>query len=470
MKQISFSLASITLGAFASMAAPQKAEVYLTAQNADARLARVGELTFAPLPQPEEKQQCVFVDRAHTFGTVIGIGGAITDAAAETYAKLPAAKQAELLRAYYDPVKGIGYSLARTHINSCDFSSRSYTYVTEGDRELKTFNIAPDLELRVPLIKAAQKTAGGALTVFASPWSPPAWMKDNSDMLHGGKLLPEFRDAWANYFLKFIHAYEAQGIPIWGVTVQNEPMAVQIWESCVFSAEEERDFVRDHLGPTFQKSGLGDRKIIGWDHNRNQLYQRASTLLGDPAAAKYFWGVGLHWYVDDVFENVARVHEAFPDKGILFTEGCNGPFDAAHMNDWSLAEIYGRSMINDFNHGALGWTDWNILLDEKGGPNHVGNFCFAPVHGDTRTGELTFTPAYYYIGHLSKFIRPGAKRITAAPTVDRLLTTAFLNPDGSTAVVVMNSSDVAQPFYVWLEGAAAQTESPAHSIITVVIR
>jgi glucosylceramidase len=450
-------------------AAPQKAEVYVTSKNSDTRLARAGELTFAPLAQPAEKQQCVFVDHTHAFGTLVGIGGAITDASAETFARLPAAKQAELLRAYYDPVNGIGYSLARTNINSCDFSSRSYTYVADGDRELATFNIAPDLELRVPLIKAAQKAAGGSLTLFASPWSPPAWMKDNRDMLHGGKLLPQYREAWANYFVKFIRAYEAQGLPIWGVTVQNEPMAVQIWESCIFSAEEERDFVRDHLGPTFAKSGLGDRKIIGWDHNRNQLYQRASTLLGDPAAAKYFWGFGMHWYVEDVFENVQRVHEAFPDKGILFTEGCNGPFDAAHMNDWSLAEVYGRSMINDFNHGALGWTDWNILLDEHGGPNHVGNFCFAPVHGDTRTGELHFTPAFYYIGHFSKFIRPGARRIIAAPTVDRLLTTAFLNTDGSIAVVVMNTSDQAQPFYVWMDGAAAPTESAPHSIMTVVI-
>lgn len=469
MKLSPLILSSFTLGTIVSAAAPQKADVYVTAQATNTRLTRTGELTFAPLAQPSEKQQCVFVDRTHAFGTLVGIGGAITDASAETYAKLPAEKQAELVRAYYDPVNGIGYSLIRTHINSCDFSSRSYTYVADGDRELKTFDIAPDRELRVPLIKAALKLASGGMAVFASPWSPPAWMKDNRDMLHGGKLLPEFREAWAEYFVKFIRAYEAEGIPIWGVTVQNEPMAVQIWESCIFTAEEERDFVRDHLGPTFAKSGLGDRKIIGWDHNRTQLYHRASVLLSDPAAARYLWGVGMHWYVEDSFENVQRVHDAFPDKGILFTEGCNGPFDATQMNDWNLAEAYGRSMINDLNHGALGWTDWNILLDERGGPNHVGNFCFAPVHGDTRTGELHFTPAYYYIGHISKFVRPGARRIIASPTVDRLLTTAFLNPDGSIAVVVMNASDQAQPFSVWIDGVAAPTESAPHSIMTVVL-
>jgi glucosylceramidase len=469
MKTFSLMFATFALGAATAAAESRTASVYVTARESSSRLAAGDQLEFSPMPQPEEVQQCVFVDPTHAFETVVGIGGAITDAAAETFAKLPPARQKELIRAYYDPVAGIGYSIARTQINSCDFSSHSYSYVVDGDRELRTFDIAPDLQFRVPMIKAAIAAAGGSLTLYASPWSPPAWMKDNGDMLHGGKLRPEFRDAWARYFVKFIQAYEAQGVPIWGVTVQNEPMAVQTWESCIFTAEEERDFVRDHLGPTLAANGLGDRKIIGWDHNRGQFYQRASTLLNDPAAARYFWGFGFHWYIEDVFENVQRVHEAFPDKRLIFSEGCNGPYNAAQINNWNLAENYGRSMINDFNHGAAGWTDWNILLDEHGGPNHVGNFCFAPVHGDTRTGELHFTPAYYYIGHFSKFVRPGARRIIASPTVGRLMTTAFLNPDGSIAVIVMNQSEEAQPFYVWVNGMAAPTNSPAHSMMTVLI-
>ncbi len=454
----------------ALVAAPPSAQVYLTQSGTDHRLSVTGTIAFKHLGQPPETVECVFVDPERRFETVLGIGGAITDASAETYAKLPRNKQEEVLRAYFDPVKGIGYSLVRTTIHSSDFSSASYTYVAENDRELRTFDVAPDRQHRLPLIRAALKTAGKKnVTVYASPWSPPAWMKDSGNMLHGGKLLSEYRDTWAKYVAKFIRAYEAEGVPIWGVTVQNEPMATQTWESCIFTAEEERDFVRDHLGPTLAAEGLGDRKIVGWDHNRNQLYQRASTLMSDPEAAKYFWGFGFHWYVEDVFENVARTREAFPDKHLLFTEGCNGPFEFSKMHDWDLAEAYGRSMINDFNHGATGWTDWNILLDETGGPNHVQNFCFAPVHGDTRNGELHFTPAFYYIGHFSKFVRPGAKRIVAAPTVDRLLTTAFVNPDGSIAVIVMNSSEKDQPFSVWIKGDAAATVSPARSIATIVI-
>jgi glucosylceramidase len=294
-------------------------------------------------------------------------------------------------------------------------------------------------------------------------------MKDNKHMLQGGKLLPEFRHAWANYFVEFIRAYEKAGVPIWGITVQNEPMAVQSWESCIFTAEEERDFVRDHLGPVLHASGMADKKIVAWDHNRTQLYQRSSTLLSDPATARYLWGIGFHWYLDDTFENVRRVRDAFPNAQLMMTEGCNGPFDFAKMQDWELGENYGRSMIHDFNNGAVGWTDWNILLDQTGGPNHVQNFCFAPVHADTRTGELHYTPPYYYIGHFSKFIRPGARRIIASPSLDRLITTAFENLDGSIVVVVMNSTDKDQPYHVWLDGSAAETKSPARSIMTVVI-
>ena len=153
---------------------------------------------------------------------------------------------------------------------------------------------------------------------------------------------------------------------------------------------------------------------------------------------------------------------------LLFTEGCFGGFDPAGYQDWSHGEGYGESMINDFNRGTVGWTDWNILLDERGGPNHVENFCFAPVHADTRIGKLIFTPSYYYIGHFSKFIRPGAVRVGAAPSRSHLLATSFLNPDGSMATVVMNRSDAAIDYRVIINGAAVAETLPAHAIQTFV--
>src|SRR6185503_17805847 len=453
----------------------RKITVYTTAEKSNHRLSETETLTFKHLGQPLETQVCVFVDPGKVFQTILGFGAALTDASAETFAKLPKAKQQEFLNAHFNVDTGIGYTLARTNIHSCDFSSGSYTYVDEGDKELKSFSIKHDKKFRVPFIQQAQAAAGGRLTLYGSPWSPPAFMKDNNNMLRGGKLKPEFYQPWANYFTKFIKAYQKEGIPIWGISIQNEPMATQRWESCIYSAEEERDFLKNYLGPTMKKEGLGDKKIITWDHNRDLIYQRARTILSDPKAAAYVWGIGYHWYEpwaggEAMYDNVKLVNESFPNKNLIFTEGCSDSFNAEKLKDWKLGELYGRSMINDFNNGTVGWTDWNILLDETGGPNHVKNFCFAPVHADTKTGKLIYTNSYYYIGHFSKFIKPGAKRIISSPTRSQLLTTAFKNQDGTVVVVVMNESNIKSPFFLWINGKAAETIALPHSINTYVIK
>ncbi len=468
-------LAVLMVSACLSVQAQKKITVYTTASQSDLRLTQNAQLSFKEFKQPLETQPCVFVDPANTFQSFIGIGAALTDASAETFAKLPKPEQQELLQAYFDKDKGIGYTLARTTIHSCDFSSGSYTYVSDNDTELKSFNVAHDEQYRIPFIKQAIQAAGGKLTMYVSPWSPPSWMKDNNSMLQGGKLKPEARQQWANYYVKFIKTYEAKGIPIWGLSVQNEPMAKQRWESCIFTAEEERDFIKQYLGPTLQKAGMSSRKLIAWDHNRDLLYQRASVILNDKEAAKYVWGIGFHWYETWTggpmqFDNLRLVNQAFPGKNLIFTEGCKEKFHIDSVNNWSLGEKYGYSMINDFNNGTVAWTDWNILLDETGGPNHVGNFCFAPIHADTRTGKLIYTNAYYYIGHFSKFIRPGAKRIGASSSRAQLQTTAFANTDGSIVVIVMNTTDQKLPYHLWLKGNGAATESLPHSISTIVIK
>ena len=448
-------------------------KVYTTAENTSLKLTPVEDIQFKDAGSMVERKVFVFLDDARSFQTMLGIGGAITDASAETYARLSPEQQKELVTAYYDPKNGIGYTLARTNMQSCDFSSSSYSYVSDNDKELKSFDIKHDEQYRIPLIKKAMATAG-KFTLFISPWSPPAWMKDNNDVLHGGKLLPQYQQAWANFFVKYIKEYEKRGIPVWGLTVQNEPLAVQTWESCVFTAEEERDFIKNYLGPTLQKSGMSGKKLIAWDHNRDFVYQRANTILNDPAAAKYVWGIGYHWYEtwtggDMQFNNVKMVNDNFPQKNLIFTEGCAENFKADRINQWSLGEKYGRSMINDFNAGTVGWTDWNILLDEQGGPNHVGNFCMAPVHFDPAKG-LQFTSAYYYIGQFSKFIRPGAKRINASSNRTELLTTAFKNTDGSIAVVVMNEGDKKLEYQLYMKGKAAETTALPHSITTLVFK
>jgi len=447
--------------------------VYTSADNTDLRLAATGKLTFKKTGQPLESEISVFVNPGKTYQTFIGIGGAITDASAEVFAKISPDNQQKFLDAYYNKEKGIGYTLIRTNIHSCDFSSGSYTYISEGDKELKSFSIEHDKQFKLPLIKKAIQTAGGSMLFYASPWSPPAFMKDNKNMLKGGKLLPEFYESWAMYYTKFIKAYENEGIPVWGITLQNEPMATQKWESCIYTAEEERDFLKNYLGPIMEKEGLGDKNIVVWDHNRDLITHRANTIYEDPDAAKYAWGLGFHWYEtwaggEPMFDNVANVNESYPDKHLLFTEGCAESFKPEGYQSWKNAERYGKSMINDFNNGTVGWTDWNILLDETGGPNHVGNFCFAPVHADTKTDELIFTPSYYYIGHFSKFIRPNAKRVSTASSRSHLLSTSFINENSKMVTVVMNQSDLPIKYKLYVETNAVEVEIPPHAMQTLV--
>ncbi len=450
----------------------KKVIVYTTAEKTDYKLTPTDTLSFENFDQPLETQPSIFVDPSHSFQTFIGIGGALTDAAAETFAKLPADKQAEVLQAYYDPKKGIGYTIGRINMNSCDFSSDSYTYVADGDKDLKTFDISHDQKFKIPLIKKVIAASGGKINFFISPWSPPAWMKDNNDMLHGGHLKPEFYQSWANYYVKYIHALEKNGIPVWGLSVQNEPMAKQTWESCIYTAEEERDFIKNALGPTLQKNNLSNKKLIAWDHNRDLLYHRASTILNDPQAAKYVWSIGFHWYESWnggwQFDNVKKVAETFPSKKLMLTEACNFPFSWETIDDWKWGENYGTNMIHDFNNGAVAWTDWNILLDEQGGPNHVGNFCFAPIHAKTKEGTLHYMNSFYYIGHFSKFIRPGAKRIISSSNRVQLLTTAFMNTDGKLAVIVMNPTNEKFSYRMYIGNKAVVETSLPHSIVTLI--
>lgn len=453
--------------------AGKKVTVYTTAANTNLRLSPTAHLVFAKAAQPLETEISIFVEPQRKFQSLMGIGGAITDASAEVFAKLSKEKQQEFLTAYYDTQKGIGYSLLRTTIHSSDFSSGSYTYIEEGDKDLKTFSIDHDKQFRIPMIKQATQAAGGKIVTYVSPWSPPAFMKSNKQMLKGGTLLPDYYQAWANYYAKFIKAYEKEGMPIWGLTIQNEPMAVQTWESCVFSAEAERDFLKNYLGPTLKKEGLGNKKIIVWDHNRDLMNQRANVIFTDPEASKYAWGMGFHWYETwaggaPMYDNVAKVHEAFPDKNLIFTEGCIEKFDAQKYQFWPNAERYGASMIHDFNNGTVAWTDWNILLDENGGPNHVGNFCFAPIHADSQSGALIYTPSYYYIGHFAKFIRPQARRVATASSRSSLISTSFQNADGSMVTVVMNQSDKEVTYNLMIASEKTVTTIPPHSIQTLL--
>ncbi len=441
---------------------PSEAEVYVTARSTGQFMADEGFRAFEPLEQPDENYPTIMLDDAKSFQTIVGFGGAFTDAAASVFAKLPSESQDEFLKECFDPESGSGYTLCRTTINSCDYSDSVYAYdEVNGDTALEHFTIAHELLYRIPMIKRAMKISGERLSLFASPWSPPAWMKTNGNMLYGGKLKPEFRRTWADYFVKYIKALAAEGIPIWGVTVQNEPMATQVWESCVYTAQEEKDFVRDYLGPIFKTDGLSKIRIMIWDHNRGIMYQRVQAAYDDPAASRYIWGTAFHWYVGQHFYNVRMVHDAFPDKKLLFTEGSTG---GTWTDGYELAE----NVIEDLNNWANGWVFWNLLLDKSGGPRHAGGLEGSNIiSADLDSGRVIFNPAFYIFEHFSKFIRPGAKRIACTSNNDDLIATAFRNPDGKVAVVVFNKKDCEQIFQVWTNGKALKKTIPAMGIATV---
>jgi glucosylceramidase len=359
---------------------------------------------------------------------------------------MPEAQREQLLTDYFDAVHGHGYTFCRVHMGSCDFSLGHYAHLAQqpalnpsGAYDLTGFQIERDREVLLPFIKAAQAkihaTSGKSFKLLASPWSPPAWMKTNQGMSAGGRLLPQWQALWAQCFVKFIEAYENEGVPIWGVTVQNEPEAKQVWESCLYSAQEERDFVRDHLGPALRSAGLGHVKIVVWDHNRDQLLRRASVVYSDPQAAQYVWGAGFHWYGEEHFEQVQLTHDAWPDKHLLFTEGCQerGP----HLDSWEVGERYGRHILNDLNRWTVGWIDWNLLLDEQGGPNHVGNYCSAPVLV-TQHGQLQHQPSYWFLGHVARFVPPGSCRVVCSSSKESLMVSAFVDPKGGKVVVALN--------------------------------
>ena len=446
------------------MKPPDVLRVVLSARDTTARLTEQ-----APLPQadtaPEALPQ-VHVNTSRRYQTHLGFGGAFTEAAAVTWQALGAPQREQFLRDCFDPQAGQGYTLGRVHINSCDFALGHYAHAQRpDDMALDSFNLQRDRRALLPFIQAAQRAAGRPLQLLASPWSPPGWMKTNGRMNDGGELRPECRAAWAQCFVRFIQGYQAEGVPIWGVSVQNEPMARQVWDSCLYSAEAERDFVRDHLGPALHDAGLAHVKIVVWDHNRDLMVERARTIFSDPQAARYVWGTGFHWYGPECFDHVQQVHDAWPDKHLLFTEGCQegGP----HLGRWETGERYARNIIHDLNRWTVGWIDWNLLLDERGGPNHVGNFCHAPVMADTASGQLLHQSAFWTLGHFSRHIQPQAQRVhVQAP--DGLLVTAFANPDASTAVVLSHPHDSPLHVALHIDGRAWAVALPPRAMATLL--
>lgn len=401
------------------------------------------------------------------YQTLLGFGGAITEAAGYAYSKLSKENQEKVLSCYFGK-DGNCYHMVRTHIDSCDFSLGVYSAMTdENDLEMKSFNLDRDEQYILPLIKAAQEKSGTPLDLMLSPWSPPAFMKTNGEKLHGGKLKSEYQEFWAKYICRYIKEYEKRGFVVNRLTIQNEPKAVQRWDSCIYSAEEEKEFLRDYLYPALVNNGLTHVKINIWDHNKERLYERAKAII-DQDTDKMVDGIAFHWYSGDHFEAINITQEAFPGKELIFSEGCveYSRFEADQLHN---AQMYAHDIIGNLNAGMTGFLDWNILLDEIGGPNHVGNFCDSPIMVDTQNGNFEVKLSFDYIGHFSKYIKKGAKRIAFTKYTSDLEMTAFKNPDDSIILVVLNRTDKEMPIVIRINSELAQFKISKNSITTALL-
>ena len=416
-----------------------------------------------------EMQDCMHVVNVYpdvTYQTMRGFGGAFTESAAHNYVGMSDARKKEMIQAYFGE-GGLRYNLGRLHMGSCDFALGNYAYVEEGDEELKTFSIAHDEKEILPLIKDAQEAYGEKMAFMAAPWSPPAFMKTNGEMNHGGKLKEEYYQAWAAYFVKFIEAYKQAGVTVDFLTTQNEPMAVQTWDSCIYTSEEEALFVRDYLGPALEQAGFADTGIYVWDHNKEEAYQRFKEVVADERTKKYVRGAAVHWYTGDHFEAAELIRKQYPDKEVFFTEGCVEYSRFADSGEVEKAEMYAHDIMGNLNAGVSASFDWNLFLDAEGGPNHVGNFCAAPIM--CNPGEDTFEKrlSYYYIGHFSRYVEPGAVRVGMTRYSDAVEAAAFLNPGGERVLVLLNKSDKEVPVTVREAGYGMETMLTPHSIHTI---
>ncbi|WP_052078518.1 glycoside hydrolase family 30 protein [Spirochaeta lutea] len=418
-----------------------------------------------------------------------GFGGAFTEASAWLYSQLPREEKTRFIRSYFagtgagdvpgagapagthpgEGVTGTGYVLGRVHMNSCDFALGNYNCTPgQADRSLGTFTIERDRQWVIPMIKDALAVQPD-LEIMVSPWSPPWWMKDNGQMNYGGSLLPQYYGVWAEHFVRFIQAYRQEGIPIRYVSVQNEPEAKQIWDSCLYTPEEETAFIRDHLGPALKRAGLEDVRILLWDHNRDRLDARCRVSLEDSSASAYIWGIGYHWYSGFDSELLGPIRERYPRKPLILTESTIE--GGAKPGRWDRGEIYGKHILSDIAQGCGGWIDWNLLLDYRGGPNHVGNFCDAPVLCEPDKGRLTFQTSHTYLGHLSRVFTPGSVILgTRSYQAQGLYMAASRDRDGRFGLAVLNPGETARELGVFQQGRTGKGVGltvPEHSVVSL---
>lgn len=416
----------------------------------------------------ESGQQLLAVHTGRKRQQILGFGGAFTDTSAMALMHMSPKLQEEALTAYFDTENGLGYNMGRVPVGGCDFSSVPYSEdETAGDTALEDFTIEQDRRGILPLIRAAKEKMreDTELLLYALPWSPPGWMKTNGKMNWGGALLPEYYPVMAEYLVKFLRAYDEEGVHFWGMAPQNEPTEVQRWPSCEYSGVEEQRFLKQYLIPTLGRAGYGNLKLLFWDCNKDLLRSRAREMLSDPEIYHAVFGAAFHWYSGDYFEELDAVHEEFPDTQLLSTECCVVmPED---LQDWSVGERYAHDMIGNFNHWTCAWMDWNLYLDQNSGPGIADNPCAAPIILDEARQKVIRMSSYYYVGHFSRYVHRGANVLETE--AEMLEGCAFENPDGSIAAVLMNRSNATVKGNIFVDGKPYCVELGPHSIGTLLL-
>lgn len=404
-----------------------------------------------------------------TYQRMEGFGGAITDASGYVFSKMSEEQKERMVKTYFGE-DGLQYNRVRLHMDSCDFCTRLYSAVEdEKDVDLETFDFSYTEKYMIPLLEETERAAGKKLKVMLSAWSPPEFMKTNGSRLGGGSLKEEYYGRWAAYLCRYVEEFKKRGYEVERISIQNEPAAVQTWDSCVYTAEQEKTFLQDYLYPEMQKRGLGQVEIFCWDHNKERLFERAEQLIDDRTDSMIV-GFAFHWYSGDHFEALDLVRQKYPEKKLILSESCLefGKYDKK-LESENAARL-AHDMIGNLNHGMQAFYDWNLLLDQDGGPNHQNNYCDAPWMYHEKEGRLEERKILRYYWHFAHFIKPGAVRIAHSKYTDRLDVTAWRNPEGEIVCVCMNRSDKKLPAVIRMKGLLCRIELEANSIASCVIR
>ena len=418
---------------------------------------------------PGAENQVVNLYPEVKFEKIEGFGGAVTDAAAYVYSLMNEAQKKQLMETYFSPER-MKYGLVRIHMDSCDFSTEMYEAMSdEKDTELRSFSFSRTEKYILPMLQDAQKAAGKPLKIMLSPWSPPAFMKTNGQRTFGGSLKPEYRKLWADYICRYILEFEKRGFQVQRMSLQNEPKAVQTWDSCIYTAAEEKEFLRDFMYPALKEHGLEHVEIFIWDHNKERVYERINEIV-DSTTRDMVAGIAFHWYSGDHFEALELVRNKFPDKKMIISESCIEYSKFAEEDVIHGALNLSHEIIGYLNHGMTAFYDRNLLLDEKCGPNHVGNFCHAPFLYDTVQKKLMPQLIQQHFEHFSHYIHTGAVRIGYSKYAEGIDVTAYENPNGEIITVLLNKTGEILPVNIRIQGKLAEVLLYPESITTGILK